>query len=149
MKIYLDNCCYNRPFDDFTQPRIWFEAIAVLYILMQAEKGKQEIIGSDALDFEIAKSRFHERQMKVELLYSIATEHISFDDEIEKQALSYIENVHTKLLDSLHLSFAVAGGADVLPTTDDEFRKAAEKLDISVLVMNPITFISGERIEDI
>ena len=116
---------------------------------MQAEKGKQKIIGSDALDFEIAKSRFHERQTKVEMLYSIADEHITFDDEIEKRAVLYMKQVHTKLLDSLHLSFAVAGGADVLLTTDDGFRKAAAKLDIPVRVMNPITFISGERIEDI
>ncbi len=26
MKIYLDNCCYNRPFDDQTQERIHLES---------------------------------------------------------------------------------------------------------------------------
>lgn len=26
MTVYLDNCCYNRPFDDQTQERIHLES---------------------------------------------------------------------------------------------------------------------------
>ncbi len=37
MKIYLDNCCYNRPFDDQTQDRIHIESEAVLVILALRE----------------------------------------------------------------------------------------------------------------
>ena len=29
LKIYLDNCCYNRPFDDLTQEKISLESKAV------------------------------------------------------------------------------------------------------------------------
>jgi len=32
MKIYLDNCCYNRPFDDQTQMRVFLESQAKIYI---------------------------------------------------------------------------------------------------------------------
>ena len=32
MKIYLDNCCFNRPFDDQTQERIHLESEAILMI---------------------------------------------------------------------------------------------------------------------
>lgn len=32
MKIYLDNCCYNRPYDDQSQLRISLETQAKLYI---------------------------------------------------------------------------------------------------------------------
>lgn len=32
MKIYLDNCCYNRPYDDQSQLRIHQEAEAKLYV---------------------------------------------------------------------------------------------------------------------
>lgn len=32
MKVYLDNCCYNRPYDDQTQIRISLETQAKLYI---------------------------------------------------------------------------------------------------------------------
>lgn len=30
MRIYLDNCCYNRPFDDLRQDRIRIEAEKIL-----------------------------------------------------------------------------------------------------------------------
>jgi hypothetical protein len=33
MKLYLDNCCYNRPYDDQTQERIHLEGEAVLVII--------------------------------------------------------------------------------------------------------------------
>ena len=32
MIIYLDNCCYNRPFDDQSQMRIYLETQAKLHI---------------------------------------------------------------------------------------------------------------------
>ena len=31
-KIYLDNCCYNRPFDDLSQVRVRDEAVAKMFI---------------------------------------------------------------------------------------------------------------------
>jgi len=37
MKIYLDVCCLNRPFDDQTQDRIHLEAESVMTILRHAE----------------------------------------------------------------------------------------------------------------
>ena len=32
LKIYLDNCCYNRPYDDQSQIRISLETQAKIYI---------------------------------------------------------------------------------------------------------------------
>ena len=29
IKIYLDNCCYNRPFDDLSQEKNYMEASAI------------------------------------------------------------------------------------------------------------------------
>ena len=34
MKIYMDVCCLNRPFDDLSQERVFFETEAVLYIAL-------------------------------------------------------------------------------------------------------------------
>ena len=31
-KVYLDVCCFNRPYDDQAQPRIQFESAAKLMI---------------------------------------------------------------------------------------------------------------------
>ena len=32
MRIYLDNCCYNRPFDEQTQLRVRLETITKLAV---------------------------------------------------------------------------------------------------------------------
>ena len=45
MRIYLDNCCFNRPYDNQAQIRISLEAQAKLYIqnlIRQKSDGKQE-----------------------------------------------------------------------------------------------------------
>lgn len=36
MRIYLDLCVYNRPFDDQSQPRIVIETIEFLFLLSKA-----------------------------------------------------------------------------------------------------------------
>ncbi len=52
MKIYLDNCCYNRPINDQTQERIYLESQAILAILQRGESGIYKIVGSDILELE-------------------------------------------------------------------------------------------------
>ena len=49
MRIYLDVCCLNRPFDDQRQDRIHLESEAVLTILKHIESGKWKLISSDAI----------------------------------------------------------------------------------------------------
>ena len=55
MKIYMDICCLNRPFDDQNQDRIHLEAESVLSILSFVEKGKWHLLNSDAILYEINK----------------------------------------------------------------------------------------------
>lgn len=41
MRIYLDNCCYNRPFDDQAQLCVCLETVAKLAVqLMMAEENQ-------------------------------------------------------------------------------------------------------------
>ena len=49
MKIYLDVCCYSRPFDDLVVDRIRIEAEAVSIILERCEKGIYELISSEMI----------------------------------------------------------------------------------------------------
>ena len=55
MKIYMDACCLNRPFDDQSQDRVRIEAEAVLSILDYCASGEWELASSKALDFELAQ----------------------------------------------------------------------------------------------
>lgn len=44
MRVYLDNCTFNRPFDDQTQIRIKLETEAKLYIQEKIRDGTLELV---------------------------------------------------------------------------------------------------------
>ena len=46
MRIYLDMCCYNRPYDDQTQLKVAMETQSKLYIQMLIKEKKMELIAS-------------------------------------------------------------------------------------------------------
>ena len=50
MRVYLDNCCYNRPFDDQNQLKIAIESAAKLAIQAKMRSGELEYVWSDELD---------------------------------------------------------------------------------------------------
>ena len=56
MKLYLDNCCYNRPYDDQTQERIHLEGEAVLAIINKCKQNNDEIIGSISFKYKSNES---------------------------------------------------------------------------------------------
>ena len=62
MRVYLDNCSFNRPFDDQSQLRIRLEAEAKLYVQQELRKGRLELAWSYILDYESQANPFDERR---------------------------------------------------------------------------------------
>ena len=58
MRVYLDNCCYNRPFDEQTQLKVRLETEAKMEIQTLMRVGAVEYVCSDMLMGEIAKVAF-------------------------------------------------------------------------------------------
>lgn len=56
MRVYLDNCCYNRPFDPQDDLRISLETTAKLQVQAMMKSGDLEYVWSDALDYELSRS---------------------------------------------------------------------------------------------
>ena len=52
MRIYLDNCCFNRPFDNQSSIRVKLETDAKLYVQLMIRTGKIELAWSYIIDFE-------------------------------------------------------------------------------------------------
>jgi len=52
IKIYLDMCCYNRPYDTQAAARIKLETEAKLYIQNAVLDGKLILVWSFILDYE-------------------------------------------------------------------------------------------------
>ncbi len=52
MKIYLDNCCYNRPYDSQSQLRVAMESQAKLKIQDMIIRGDVDLVSSFAVAYE-------------------------------------------------------------------------------------------------
>ena len=140
MRIYLDNCCYNRPFDDLTQERIHLESEAVLTILNLVQSGKLELIGSDVLRLEMSRMKDPIKRQRVIALYSIVENEIKYTDKIKERAEEIQKESNIKLFDSLHIASAEMGAADALLTTDDKLEKASANPTLKLRVVNPLIF---------
>ena len=81
-KIYLDNCCYNRPFDNQTQLKIQLETIAKLQIQRDIRDGKYELVWSYVLDYENSMNPFEEKRQSIEPWRNIANQNITENEEI-------------------------------------------------------------------
>ena len=140
MKIYMDVCCLNRPFDDLSQDRIYLEAEAVLSIIAHCEKGEWSLIASSVIDFELSNLIDADRLEQVQALYSAAAERIILTDQAETRAAFFQQN-GIKPFDSLHLALAETCGVDVFLTTDDRLLRAATRMDLRIKTGNPVSWL--------
>jgi predicted nucleic acid-binding protein len=149
VKLYLDVCCLNRPFDDQSQNRVRLEAEAVLSILELAGSGALEIIGSDIIDDELSQMPNHERREKVGLLLALALSHILLTPAIERRAME-LAKWNIAPLDALHLASAESAQADYFLTTDDDLlRKAGRRQSsLKVKVENPAKWLIQETTDE-
>ena len=139
MKLYLDNCCFNRPFDDQSQLRILLEAEAKLRIQENIRSGIFELVWSYILDYENSENPFRERREQIIKWRTYSNEDIEESDEILSIA-SMIMKHGIKKLDSLHLACAIKANADYFLTTDDGVINKALHIQ-NIQIVDPIGFI--------
>jgi hypothetical protein len=128
MRIYLDCCCLQRPFDDKSQPRIAVEAEAVLVVLALCEAGHLDLISSDALLFEISRIPDQDRKRDALAILKIAKETVGLTSEIETLAGDLVATGFSPM-DSMHFAFASASKIDYFCTCDDQFLKKAKAFE--------------------
>jgi len=142
VRIYLDVCCLNRPFDDQTQDRIHLESEAVILILKRVRSGNWEWISSEAVDFEVRQTPDVERRRRVESLIRYADRTILIESSIVKRA-SGLKEIGFGAYDALHLACAEHCEANVFLTTDDKVLQLACKCSsqIKIKVYNPLIWL--------
>jgi predicted nucleic acid-binding protein len=140
MRIYLDNCCLNRPFDNLLQDRVYLEAEAILSIVSRCEEGEWELLGSGIIELELSKLTNTERLGQVQTLYSAARTRVIMTPWAESRA-AFFQQKGVKPFDSLHLALAETGGADVFLTTDDRLLRSASKIELKTKVANPVSWL--------
>ena len=139
MRVYLDNCCYNRPFDPQTDLRIHLETVAKVRVQTLMKTGTLEYVLSDALDYELGQSPNFQEPDMIKPWKANAVEMVPVDDilicrgeEIEKYGL--------KAMDAIHVACAEAASCNWFLTTG---RGITKKLHIlgQMRIANPVDFI--------
>ena len=139
MRVYLDVCCFNRPFDDQSQDKVRLEAEAVIGILKRCENSEWELIGSDIIRLEVMKNQDHVKRQKILLLCEGISEEIKYNAQIKARAAQLQKN-GAKLFDSLHLASAEYALVDAFLTTDTRLLKFAARSYIRMRIDNPVTY---------
>jgi predicted nucleic acid-binding protein len=141
MLVYLDNCCYNRPFDDQTQMRIFLEAQAKMYIQNLVLLKKLNLAYSYMSVYENNDNPYRNRKSIILNFFTNASLFINYDlsEKIEKRA-EKILRWGIKIKDAIHISCALEAKCDYFITTDDKILKNYKENDITVY--SPIKFIS-------
>lgn len=125
MRVYLDNCCYNRPYDDQSQIRIHLETQAKLYIQDMIRRKQIELVTSYILDFENSNNRSVQKKLAIEkFMKEYATFYVSNVNEknIAKTA-GLIMDTGVKEKDAYHVACALMAECDYFITTDDRLLK--------------------------
>ncbi len=133
MKVYLDNCCYNRPYDDQTQIRIHLETEAKLHIQDMIKNGELALVTSYVLEYENGKNRFsHKRRAISDFMNANESYYVGTEKEAEiKKIAEDIVKTGVKSLDALHVASALLAGSDYFVTTDDRLLKyTTDKIQI-------------------
>jgi len=139
MRVYLDNCMFNRPFDDQQQLRIQLESQAKLHIQEQIIQGNLQLIWSYILEYENSKNPHDERRNAIQKWKSIATYHVLENPSILSTANQLLQ-YGIKPKDALHVASAVDAQAGVFLTTDDRLISCVTKSDI-IKVLTPIEYL--------
>jgi predicted nucleic acid-binding protein len=140
VRIYLDNCCFNRPYDDQNDIKIKVESISKLYIQEQIKNNKIDLIWSYILEFENDQNPYKDKLIAIEKWKNLSIVNINESDDIIVVAENLVK-IGIKDKDALHISCALNGGCDYLITTDNGILKKS-KLIKNISILNPVDFIA-------
>jgi len=136
MKIYLDNCCFNRPFDDQASLIIYLETEAKLFVQELIRQGELSLLWSFVLDYENDKNPFEEVRDRIAQWKNLAVATWNQPDEVTDKA-NELMKLGLKVKDAFHIACAIHLGAECFLTTD---RKILNKPITEVKCLNPIDF---------
>lgn len=146
MRLYLDACCLNRPFDDQSQVRVRLESEAVLAICEEAGEKRWIILSSAALEFELARIPDPQRRVRTQKFLLVARERTAVGLAESRRAKVLRETYGLSALDALHLACAQTLCADVFLTTDDRLLRACRHMvagEALFVVANPLTWLTA------
>ena len=139
MRIYLDICCFNRPFDDQSDLMVRLQTEAKLHVQAMIRESELSLIWSAMMDIENAANPDLNRKMVIADWQQLSVLDITVNDQVEAVANTLVQ-IGVKPMDALHIACALEAHADYFLTTDKALlRKMAKHQTLSVV--DPIEFV--------
>jgi len=138
LKLYLDICSYNRPFDNQGQMKVRLETEAKLYIQAGIRDKRYLLAWSYMLDLENNNSPYDERKSAIAPWKTIADCYCPSSSNVlslGREIMLY--GIRSK--DALHIACAIQSGCDYFITTDN---KLTNKTVANIRIINPVNFIN-------
>ena len=125
LRIYLDNCCYNRPYDAQSEQRVWEESQAKIKIQSKIKNYEYELASSYTLKYEYSRIKDEAKRHYIDGFIEENTE--VYVDESYKEELddiaAKIMATGVKVHDAYHVASAITAQCDYFLTTDDRLLK--------------------------
>lgn len=140
MKVYLDNCSFNRPFDNQVQLKVRLETEAKLFIQSKIFSKEVDLVWSYILEFENNFNPYLERKQIILEWKNFAVQNVIESKTILNNARALLA-IGIKPKDALQVACAMEAKCDYFITTDTSIIKKLINFE-PIKVINPIQFIS-------
>lgn len=140
MRIYLDMCCYNRPYDDQSQLKISLETQSKLHIQTMIKNHQLKLITSYMLRYECSNNPFEMRRNTIFDFITRNTYAYVGDEhkaEIEEKAAEIMKS-GIKFKDACHVASALYAKCEYFISTDMRLLKYKDK---NIKMVTPIEFV--------
>ena len=147
MRVYLDMCCYNRPYDDQSQLKVAMEAQSKLHIQSLISDGKLDLIGSYTLDYEVSRNPYDMRRQSIfQFIHNNMVGYVGDERaDIIKPMAEEITATGVKEKDAYHVASAIYAGCEYFISTD--IRLLKYKSD-RIRLVTPIEFVTETEGEE-
>jgi len=139
MLVYLDMCCFNRPFDDQGQLLVRLQTEAKLHVQKLILDGQYKLVWSAVLDLENAANPDVRRRQAIAEWRFLASMDVDIGASVEDLA-DEVAQTGVKPMDALHVASAIFSGADWMLTTDRALLRKMQA-DTRIRVVDPVDFI--------
>ena len=140
MKIYLDNCCFNRPYDEQLYETIRLESEAKLFVQEKILNGSISLVWSFILDFENNANPYDNQKESIAEWKQISCENVTAEMAVLERARDVATIYRVKPKDAIHIASAIFAHCDYFLTTDRQLLKKIFSLK-EIRTINPIDFI--------
>ena len=140
MRIYLDNCCYNRPYDDKSLLTINLESQAKLHIQGEIKNGIHELVSSYMLHYEVFQTPDVTRRQAI-MQFIEAHSSIHVGEEWKQTAEANAKEIMAtgvKFKDACHVASAILAHCGYFITTDKRLLKYHSD---EITIINPVDFV--------